>query len=430
MHRREIACWGYSCPDKDEWSLNSDMVAEWHKPPRHEVSSMTYADFSTLPNSAGVVKNDSAQARYNTYGSGSGGVCSTVWEGESYWCSNTSSGGWAEVDFHAANLGALNLPVGLTINASAASRGHDLSRITRWANATGAVVAAWHSQTWFLNFFTVSSDSDPAAGVLRFSKGGSQGGRNWCRCDQCPYAANLWAGHQWCDTAAGDTRLIGGAWMVENVFEELDAPGEYFYNTTTKMLYLWPNGTTGEADDAPPPSSLVAPVLQTLVSIKGTAGKPATGITLSGLGFRDARPVYEETWGVPSGGDWAFHRSAAVQIEGATRVEVSNSSFRRLDGNAILLSGRTREVTILRNEFSYIAQNVLAGWGDTDGWDGTSGDQPRGTLVEGNLIREIGFFEKQSETSLRNNMGPDSTSLDPHTLEPHVTLLLRFVCFG
>ena len=29
----EHACWGYSCPDKDTWSLNSDQVAEWIKPP-------------------------------------------------------------------------------------------------------------------------------------------------------------------------------------------------------------------------------------------------------------------------------------------------------------------------------------------------------------------------------------------------------------
>ena len=27
--------------------------------------------------------------------------------------------------------------------------------------------------------------ADAAAGTITFSKGGSQGGRNWCRCDQC-----------------------------------------------------------------------------------------------------------------------------------------------------------------------------------------------------------------------------------------------------
>lgn len=39
----------------------------------------------------------------------------------------------------------------------------------------------------------------------------------------------------------GSTR--GGAFFVENVLEELDAPGEYFYDKANKRLYLYPNGT-------------------------------------------------------------------------------------------------------------------------------------------------------------------------------------------
>ena len=144
--------------------------------------------------------------RYNTWTAGDGGVCPSVWKGQSYWCSNASSGGWAEVDFQCAAAGQLQLPVGMTINMTTkdltntgpdshrdAGQRHDLSRIKSWANPEGAVVAAWHSQTWFLNFFTVKS-ADPGSGQMLFSKGGSQGGRNWCRCDQCGYAAGLWAG--------------------------------------------------------------------------------------------------------------------------------------------------------------------------------------------------------------------------------------------
>ena len=37
----------------------------------------------------------------------------------SYWCSNASSGGWAEVDFQCAAAGQLQLPVGMTINHTA-----------------------------------------------------------------------------------------------------------------------------------------------------------------------------------------------------------------------------------------------------------------------------------------------------------------------
>ena len=68
---------------------------------------------------------------------------------------------------------------------------------------------------------------------------------------------------------------------------------------------------------------------------------------------------------------------------------------------------------IEKNEFVYIADNVLAGWGETKEWDGRNGDQPRGTVVRDNYIHELGFFEKQSSawfqaltatTTIENNI--------------------------
>ena len=38
----------------------------------------------------------------------------------------------------------------------------------------------------------------------------------------------------------------------------------------------------------------------------------------------------------------------------------------------------------------------MVAWGETDGIDGTKGNQPRGTLVKSNLCHEIGLYEKQS----------------------------------
>lgn len=326
--------------------------------------------------------------------------------------------GWAEVDFHCTSAGQLQLPVGMKINFTEkvlnstgplthhCTKGpghcdlrHDLSRIKKWANPEGAVVAAWHSQTWFLDFFTVSG-MDAEAGTLSFSKGGSQGGRNWCRCNECGYAAGLWSGHQWCGASeefgvlAKDDRLIGGSWMVENVYEELDQGGEYFYNTSTKMLYIWPNTTSAEMQA--PPDDLIVPVLQQLIATTGTQAAPVKGISITGVNFRDATAVYEEQWEVPSGGDWALHRSGAIFLEGTVDATISGGLFKRLDGNAIMLNKFNRGVTIDKNEFVYIADNVMAGWGETKEWDGRIGDQPRGTIIKDNIVHELGFFEKQS----------------------------------
>ena len=47
--------------------------------------------------------------------------------------------------------------------------------------------------------------------------------------------------------------------------------------------------------------------------------------------------VYEEQWEVPSGGDWALHRSGAVFLQGTKDARISGGVFKRLDGNAIML---------------------------------------------------------------------------------------------
>lgn len=121
-----------------------------------------------------------------------------------------------------------------------------------------------------------------------------------------------------------------------------------------------------------------------------------TDITIFGVGIRDAAPTFLERWGVPSGGDWSCYHGAALDIHGAERVNISDNAFRRLDNNAIILSGYTRHVTIRHNTASWLGQNFVVSWGDTDGFDGTAGTQPRFSTVESNLVREIGNYEKQS----------------------------------
>ena len=55
-----------------------------------------------------------------------------------------------------------------------------------------------------------------------------------------------------------------------------------------------------------------------------------------------------------------------------------------------------------RPEFSYIGDSVIASWGYTkevdgaEGPDGTDGNQPRGTRIVANIVRENGHFSKQA----------------------------------
>ena len=97
-------------------------------------------------------------------------------------------------------------------------------------------------------------------------------------------------------------------------------------------------------------------------------------------------------------GDWALYRGGAVFIEGAENITVQENVFKRVDGNALFLSGYTRGVQVLDNDFSWIGDCSMATWGyskDND-YDGTDGELPRHTLIKGNYARELGIFQLQS----------------------------------
>ena len=392
----EIDQWGYASYHRLNYSLSPDLVVEWHKPPKGTPPNFTLVDFTTNPPPGIPVKNNSAQPGYNWYATGQGGVCNDVWETDtkSYWCSNASQGGWAEVDQECAMTGQLQIPVGMTYNRSTVV-GH---RLDRYNSSTGAILHAWHSQSWSMHMFEINHQEQ---GQFQFTKGGGrQGGRNWCRCDQCTYAGS-WCGQHQTPPNDTDSRLISGTWIVENILDELDQPGEFYFDKGTNLLYVWPNHTLDLID-------LRMALFERLLDVSHVEN-----ITIENLGFRDMAATYMNEWSAPSGGDWAIHRGGAIFVEHATQVNIQHCRFFRLDGNAIFLSRKTRNVTIQDNKFEWIGESAIATWGDSNDYDATSGDFPIYTLIQYNVMRELGIYQKQSSavgqckaalTTVRNNI--------------------------
>ena len=336
---------------------------------------------------------------YNQYASGHGGACSEIWgdEADSYWCSNSSQGGWAEVDRECAISGQMQLPMGMIYNRS----DDMIGPIQQATSLEGGYVFAWHSQSWAMHMFEITSHT-PTNGTMTFAKGGGkQGGRNWCRCDQCTYAGG-WCGQRQTPPRDDDTRLIGGEWMIENVKDFLDQPGEYFFDKISSRLYVKANSTEDLHD-------LTLGVLTEIIDLRD-----AQDITIEDLAFRDQAATFmDEGWSAPSGGDWSLRRGGAVFIENASNITIRGCDFFRLDSNAIFLSRKTRYVHIQNNQFEWLGENAIATWGDTDDYDATAGDFPLYTLIESNVMRELGIYEKQSSavghskaalTTIRNNI--------------------------
>ena len=94
----------------------------------------------------------------------------------------------------------------------------------------------------------------------------------------------------------------------------------------------------------------------------------------------------------------------AAFFEGTESLSLDNLHFLRVDGNAVMLSKYHRGARVTGCDFAWLGGTAIALWGWTDelsldgklGVDGTGGIFPRGTLISGNLFREIGIWEKQS----------------------------------
>ena len=99
--------------------------------------------------------------------------------------------------------------------------------------------------------------------------------------------------------------------------------------------------------------------------------------------------------GVPSGGDWALQRSAAVFVEGAENFRAVGCNFTHLDGNALMVSGYNRDATIENSTFVSTGSSAIALWGYTNG---TADGQPEGTVRRSQNTKQI----EQQFTALIN----------------------------
>ena len=305
---------------------------------------------------------------YTRFALGIGGACSVFSPPASLWCSTgrTQSGGSS----------LFEIPTGLVASRSVLPH-------TPYADPTTAVVHAFRPSRWESYMFSVNGTAPGNASVMQFGGGGFQGGRGSAACE---------------------------AFFIERVFEELDSPGEWFFDAKAGLLYLWHNASSGtpppQAVPGVPGTGVEVPLARVIVNVTGSASTPVLGVSFVGVGFRDTRPTFMDPHSVPSGGDWALQRSGALYLESTIGTTVDACAFWRLDGTALLAYGFHRGLNVSRSEFAWIGETAVALWGETtganafgvltDGPDGTAGLQPVGSIVDLNWFHELGIYEKQA----------------------------------
>ena len=198
--------------------------------------------------------------------------------------------------------------------------------------------------------------------------------------------------------------------FVENIREELDAPGEWFYDRREKRLYAMPL----PGDDLSRDPVRVG-AAETLVAVRGTAEKPVRDVTIRNVTFRHAARTFFASREPVLRSDWTIHRGAALELSGAANCRVENCTFEDVGGNAVLLDGYVDGAVVTNCLFRRIGASavVIAGRpsvvrdytlehsstrsrADIDATPGPKGpDYPRDCTVVDCLMTDLGREEKQ-----------------------------------
>lgn len=255
-------------------------------------------------------------------------------------------------------------------------------RATRWANPAGGFIHAMHSARWGGYHYRITGKN--ADGTIAY-EGGWQNNR------QMGMHKNFR--------------------MVENIFEELDAPGEWFHDARENWLYFYP-----PEDVQPATASVEAVRLRHLVEVRGTRERPVRHLALRGFVFRHAARTFMDNREPLLRSDWTIYRGGAVVVAGAEDVTIADSEFDQVGGNAIVVTGYARRVVVrgchihdagasgvvfvglpsaVRDPlFEYKQTQPLAEVDRTPG--PKTEDYPDDCAVEDSLIHGIGRVERQA----------------------------------
>src|ERR1700730_15112800 len=210
--------------------------------------------------------------------------------------------------------------------ADALSKG----RAARWDDPRGGFIHAMHKHLW--GDFHYDITGKDATGAVTF-EGGWQNNRRLGMHDKISF--------------------------VENIFEELDAPGEWFLDAKNRTLYFYP------PKDVDLKAAAVEAVLhRTLVEFRGDQKDPVTHVRLKGFVFRHSTRTFMDTKEPLLRSDWTIYRGGAIFFQGAEDCAVEDCTLEQLGGNAIFVSNYNRRLTLRGLYVDQAGANSIAFVGD------------------------------------------------------------------
>ncbi|MFJ2865590.1 right-handed parallel beta-helix repeat-containing protein [Kitasatospora sp. NPDC087314] len=248
---------------------------------------------------------------------------------------------------------------------------------------------------------------NPTTGFIRALHNGHWGGNDYRITGRTSSGLQLeWVGDNNRGSGKDDNTVV-----VENVLEELDAPGEWFYDKAAGKLYFQP----------PAGTDLNTAVVETaelneLVRVEGaSATQPVHDLDFAGFTYTGThRTLFNTPYAGLQLGDWAIARAGAIHTKNTERITVSDSAFDEVGGNGVFLDGYNKGDVITRNRFTGSGASDVQVVGsrnavrDPSTWSSMvnpptdlspgpkSEDYPRDVAVSYNSMADMGRFEKQS----------------------------------
>jgi len=203
-------------------------------------------------------------------------------------------------------------------------------RAKRWADPRGGFIHAMHRHMWGDFHYAITGKDDQ--GNVKH-EGGWQNNRRLGMHDKFRF--------------------------VENILEELDAPGEWFLDEKSHSLYFYP------PSDVDLSKATVEGVrLRHLVELRGTEQQPVKFLTLKGLTFRHAARTFMDNKEPLLRSDWTIYRGGAVFLTGAEDCSIEDCFLDQLGGNAVFLSNYNRRVAVRGCHIAQAGANGVAFVGD------------------------------------------------------------------
>ncbi len=199
--------------------------------------------------------------------------------------------------------------------------------------------------------------------------------------------------------------------FVENIFEELDAPGEWFLDAKNSTLYFYPPAGLDLAT-----ATIEAVRLRHLIEFRGTEQAPVRFLSLKGFTFRHAARTFMENKEPLVRSDWTTYRGGALFYNGTEDCLLEDCWIDQVGGNAVFVNNYNRRLTVRGCLIARAGANGVAFVGDRDAarvprdWkdksqtlanlDRTPGPKnnnyPADCLVDDCLIYLTGRVEKQT----------------------------------